>query len=208
METKDQAQPYGVTPWFKVWIAPRSIIREFLDSPFPEKNARLLAALAGIITSIEQLEKDSLTASNVIINIIVGAIMGIIALYLFGFILRVTGSWFGGEGDAEDLRTAVTRGQNVLTILLAVFWIPKLLLFGLDAFSSMFWSIDITNIPKMILFIFEIPLSIWSFVVFVLSVAEAHRFSGWRSLGACLISAFFVLLLFLVILLPFLALSF
>ncbi|MGG3624234.1 hypothetical protein ABES25_11825 [Bacillus gobiensis] len=106
----------------QVWIAPRSIIiREFLDSPFPEKKARLLAALAGIITSIEQLEKDSLTASNVIINIIVGAIMGIIALYLFGFILRVTGNWFGGEGDSEDLRTAVTRGQNVLTILLAVF---------------------------------------------------------------------------------------
>jgi hypothetical protein len=118
-----------------------------------------------------------------------GPIGGLIGLYLGGLILRWTGSWLGGRATAQQVRAAIAWSSVPSVATLAI-WIPELVLFGSDMFTSRTPRIEANPSLGMLLLALsgvEIVLAIWQFVLFLKCVGEVHGFSAWRALGASLL---------------------
>jgi hypothetical protein len=193
--------------WRLVWVKPRHVIRQWLDSNDPEKHAIGISMVAGMFESLNRASTRSvgevMSLPLIFVSAIVGgAIGGLLMLYLFAAILRVTGGWLGGNGSRSDLRVALVSGCFVPMILIGLLWIPELLLFGSEMFTSETPRIDssllLTILFYSLLFL-EAVLAIWAFVITLKSVGEAHGFSAWKALLTVVIplaALFGVILLF------------
>jgi hypothetical protein len=167
----------------------------------PDRAVLLLAAIAGIG---KVLDKASTKSSGDLISfpsifllaVILGPLSGIISLYIGGALLRWTGRWIGGRADARDIRCAIAW-SSVLAIWAMLLWIPELLLFGKEMFTSKTPNIDASIALTTLLWIFiilEIVLGLWTFVVFLKCLGEVQGFSAWKALGNC----FLMVLVFIV----------
>ncbi len=193
METQTEVNPPESSKrasWRLVWIKPRQVIRQWLESSDPGKNMIAISMVAGMIEALNRASTrnagDDLSLPLLFIAVIAGGgIGGLIMLYLFPAILRVTGGWLGGKGSSSDLRVALVRGWFVPMILIGLLWIPELLLFGSDMFTSETPRIDgsplLATLFYSLLFM-ESLLSIWAFVIALKSIGEAHGFSAWKAL--------------------------
>ena len=116
----------------------------------------------------------------------VGMVAGVIALYLGAALIRWTGSWLGGQASAGEVRAALAWG-HLPVYFAAVLWLPYLGFFGNEIFMSEMPSVQARPWLLLVLLnlaVLEKGLVVWGLVTLVLAVAEAHRFSGWRSLGS------------------------
>ena len=124
------------------------------------------------------------------IAIPVGMIAGVIALYLGGALIRWTGSWLGGQASTGQVRAALAWG-HVPVYWAGLLWLPYLGLFGDEIFLSEMPSVEARPWLLFVLVnlaVLELGLGFWGLVTLVLAVAEAHRFSGWRSLGSIVLA--------------------
>lgn len=189
--------PRRFAPWLKIWVSPRATIRQYLDSSDPSRHMLVLALLGGIVNALNNASAenylDKLPVGTLIFVVLLGGmISGVIGLYLGAFLLRWSGSWFGGTGTSEDIRVAITRGLYVPLLLTSFIWIPQLLLFGQEMFTYETPRIDSSALLTVLLLflgLIELVFSVWSFIIFVKAVAEAHQFSAWKSLGSMLLPA-------------------
>ncbi len=188
------------SPWISMWLHPRRTICQIVDTD-PDRAVLLLAAIAGIG---KVLDKASTKSSGDLISfpsifllaVILGPLSGIISLYIGGALLRWTGRWIGGRADARDIRCAIAW-SSVLAIWAMLLWIPELLLFGKEMFTSKTPNIDASIALTTLLWIFiilEIVLGLWTFVVFLKCLGEVQGFSAWKALGNC----FLMVLVFIV----------
>jgi hypothetical protein len=115
-----------------------------------------------------------------------GMVQLLYSVLISPFLIALVGGWFGGEGDADDVRQAVAWGLVPLAFTLTA-WIPLFAAFGWNAF-------DPDRLPETavqwLALCFVVPLAIapiWTFVLQVAGVAVALRFSVWRALACLLI---------------------
>ncbi|MDF2927568.1 MAG: hypothetical protein K0R57_6482 [Paenibacillaceae bacterium] len=182
-------------PWLSVWVRPRKTVRAFLDSAEPEKGMIPIAMLSGIINalnraSVRNLGDDTGLLSIFVVAILGGAFFGIIGLYLGSAIIKITGGWIGGQGEYSELRAAFTRGINVPTVLIGTLWVPELLLFGADMFTSEMPSLAGSPVLYAIYCFFillELVFGVWGFIISMKSIGEAHRFSAVKAFWSVLI---------------------
>jgi hypothetical protein len=102
------------------------------------------------------------------------------------FLIAIIGGWFGGDGDADDVRQAVAW-SNVPLAVAVVAWIPLFAAFGWKAFNP---DPSPQTALQWLALCFFLPLAIvpiWAFVLQIAGVAVALRFSIWRSLACVLI---------------------
>ncbi|QAY67676.1 Yip1 family protein [Paenibacillus protaetiae] len=185
----------GKWPWLEIWIKPRAISRYYLNQPYQFRKLLLLAALGGAVMGLTDASIKPETLDNnplgllLFGQLVLGVIGGLIGFYLVSYLVRVAGGWLGGTGDKEDLRTAIVYGFMVPSLVQGILWIPKFLVLGREAWIQKTVAAPFDNTPFMDNYsLFELCIAVWAIVVFVKAVAEAHRFSAWRSLGAVLLS--------------------
>ena len=195
----------NLNPWFSIWTKPRQTIQQIVDSN-PDRLVLLLAAIAGISGSLDQLAArhsgDRYDLPIIFaMAAIAGPISGIIGLYIGGAVLRWTGTWIGGEALSKNIRAAMAW-SSVPIIWLSLLWIPEVALFGDELFKS---ETPLIDSSETLLFSFigfglvEVVVATWGFVVFLKCLGQVQRFSAWKALGNSLISALVIVIPLVVI---------
>ena len=183
-------QTRSLNPWFTMWLHPRATTREILDTD-PARLVIALAMFGGVLNALDHASVaslgDELSVPMIFaLAIPVGMVAGVIALYLGAALIRWTGSWLGGQASAGEVRAALAWG-HLPVYFAAVLWLPYLGFFGNEIFMSEMPSVQARPWLLLVLLnlaVLEKGLVVWGLVTLVLAVAEAHRFSGWRSLGS------------------------
>ncbi len=207
----------GRSLWLSMWMRPRATARVALDrgwQPWLLVGAMGLIALRGL--SRLDLDRGEDVAYNLgvsLVPVVVGILFGPIALYAAGWMYALSGRLIGGVGTSRDVRTVLGWTWSI-TVVVGLLWIPRVLVAGFEAFSldtpivfaSASRSVLIGCIDGI-----DVALSFWLFFAAIQGIAEAHRFSAWRALGAVLLVVgtivFVVLVLFAVALLVSIALK-
>ena len=177
-----------LNPWFSMWWHPRRTIRQIVAAN-PDRLVLLLAAIGGIVQGFANAESKSKgdktsLAAVLLISLIVGPLMGVFGLWLSGLLLRWTGGWIGGQADARRVRTAVAW-SNVPMVWSLLLWIPAILLFGAELFTTATPIIEASSLLSALYLVFSIGTAVigaWSFVVFLHSLGEVQGFSAWKAL--------------------------
>lgn len=107
----DAVQATVCNPWLTMWTRPRATMRAIIDTD-PHRRVLLLAAAAGIGNAMNMASArslgDEISVPVIIFSCLVaGPIGGILGLYLWGVLLRWTGSWLGGSGAPEEVRAGI-----------------------------------------------------------------------------------------------------
>ncbi len=194
-----------LNPWMSIWTRPRATIRQIVDTD-PTYMVLALGAAAGIaralgeVSEIPQNEELPLLVKLIIVAV-VGALMGLVTLFVAGWLFRWTASWLGGVGTAEQTRAAVAWGQVPLIATLPAV-LTLIGLFGMEVFDdyspetewqAQLWPVLLVGGGLMVV------LSIWTIFTGVKCLAEVHQFSAWRALGACILA---FLVIFAIVFVP------
>ena len=186
-----------LNPWISTWTKPRATIRQIVDTN-PTYLVLPLAMLAGVAQFLQRL--TSPIAANAIPFVailiaaaVIGPLGGIIGLYLVSALLRWTGSWLGGVATSQEVRAAYAWGQIPRICSLAIL-IPALFWFNRTITTGDFDDVGSTTVFQvaLALSLLATVLGIWQAVLMVKCLAEVHRFSAWRSIGAYLLSGLIV----------------
>jgi signal peptidase I len=190
-------------PWLSVWLKPGNTI-ELILAEHPRRGVWLLAVLVGISGIVGQLVSagwaTQLLGWREIVGItLLGALFGIIGLYLYGLCFRWSGRMFGGPVPAADLRPLAAWGSfpNVASLVICLAVLIWLKFFGgtVSAVKPETLVITMQAIATV--------LSFWSLILFLLMIARVQRFGFWRTIGSSAIGFLLLLLLLCAIVVPF-----
>lgn len=180
-----------VNPWFSIWVRPRGTIRQIVDSN-PDHHVLLLAILSGIFRALDnateqELGDDLSILAIIVMSLVFGSIGGLLSLYVGGAVFRWSGSLFGGVAPSEHVRTVIAW-SSVPDVVLLIIFIPIIIIFGSDWFSSSPTFMDESEILSFLLVgglaFLGLALVLWRAFLFVKCLAEVHKFSAWRGLAA------------------------
>lgn len=182
-------------PWLSIWLEPRRTVQGIVDRD-PEYLVLPLAMASGVSEALSKASSKNLgdqVGLPLLLGICVfgGVISGLIGLFLFGFLLRVSGKWLGGTGSSAHLRTAIAWAA-VPTVVALGLWIPEFAVFGRDLFSAYTPTIDAHPFALLGFALVEIVLGIWGLVILVKGVAQVHGFSSWRALSAVVVAVLLI----------------
>jgi hypothetical protein len=198
------------SPFLTIWTSPRATIRRIVDSD-PTRFVLILAVLGGFSEALDRMSMESMgdiisIPEILLFCIIVGPIIGLIGLYVGGALLKWTGTWIGGQGSSVEIRAAIAW-SNIPVICALVLWIPELLLFGEELFTSEMPNTIASPLLTALFFAFvivEFIIGVWAFIIFLNCLGELQRFSAWKALSNTLLSVFVIVMLLFIILIPFL----
>lgn len=191
MESKESEQ---INPWSGIWFQTRKTIRHILDTN-PYAKIIWLSLANGAVSSGVWLatlwskypeEITYKSAYFIIFLLIIGALLGLVGLYLGGWLYKVVGRWIKGTGTFTDLKCATG-------------WANYPFLIG-NIFN--FISYIAVNKQPTIAAIFAfiaLILLIWGFIISLKLIGEAHRFSAWRALGSIILVFLLVFIVFMVV---------
>lgn len=159
-----------------VWVRPRQTIDHVLASRSP-LLVLPLAGLGGISRIVEKSLMLGWTYQVVVwrillIEIVVGAILGIVSTYLNSFVLSRLGQSLGGRASAFELRVATAWS-----------WLPGI--FGFFAVVMLLVVVRAFDhshlfVPGGLLTLMQVVLTIsnlWSLAVFLAMISQVHQFS-------------------------------
>ena len=188
-----------MNPWFSMWTKPRKTMRYILNDN-PRKYIIPLAMIYGVLTALDKASLKSMGDtfslwSILLIAIVGGSIGGICYVYLDALLLKWTGTWIGGKGTTEQIRAAITWG-SIPYIVVSILWIPELILYGKELFTTATPMIDASlslSILLIVLGVIEFVFSIWSVIVGLKCLGEVQGFSAWKALGNCILAGLVIL---------------
>jgi Yip1 domain. len=196
-----------LNPFLHIWIKPRQVIRQILNSN-SKKYVILLAMIGGFAKSLDQASTrgagDTLGYPCIFLGALIGGtIGGIIGLYILSWLIKWTGKAVGGKGSFEEIKTAIAW-SNVPVMWALILWIPEIILFGQELFTSTTPIID-SNLSLTIALIsfglIEVIIGVWTFVISLKCIAEAQKFSAWKALGNVILSGLAIIVPLLIIIL-------
>jgi hypothetical protein len=178
-----------------IWFKPRQTIR-WLIAERPGRDAIIIAMIAFGLQFIDNgllTNEDSLVDSSIIlapIGVPISACIGVMILYVFGFMHKFVGEAIGGNGDYRSLRTAFAW-----SLVPTIFSLPisLLLLFAIMLVPS------ILNLPNWLLNLPFTILLLWGLVIEVGGISAAHEFSIWRALITFVVSLILLTLALLIV---------
>ena len=192
MVTKNS--PPGITAFWTMLYRPRETIRSIVKNK-SEYQVGLLTVLLGISSTLELLSwrnaGDGLPLVYVLlIALLAGPFIGMLLVYIVSILLRWTGGLLGGKASRAQVRAAFVWGF-LPGIWALPLWIPKLILFGKELFTS---AIPITQANPVLLqtllvfTAFELIAAIWSVVLTAINISEVQRLpirKSWLSVVMC-----------------------
>lgn len=171
-----------IYPWLTIWVRPRETMRKILDTN-PYRLIIWFALLWGVLGSISLLNQlwthythrpEFRTLPYILISLFGSILIALLVLYLGGWLYKLTGSWIGGKGTFVEIKCAV--GWSFYPFIITS-------ILGLLVFATM-------GIPWLtaIFGLLQLAALVWSFIIFLFLLAEAHKFSVLRALGTILIA--------------------
>ncbi|MFC5587652.1 YIP1 family protein [Sporosarcina soli] len=191
--------------WTSVWIRPRETVRYAIDNK-SMRFALILVLISGVFDVLNGASQNNTgdvlpVPLILILAVVLGPLLGWIGWWIGAGIATFVGKWFGGIGEFEELKMAFAISY-IPFILGGILWIPDLLILGEAVFIE---DVDISA-GKWIWLIFSgfigIVLGIWSFIITIKAIAEAHRFSAWRGLLTVIIPSVLIVIVLLLFLVP------
>lgn len=180
-------QKLSVNPWWEMWVKPRKTIRAIID--YDNHYGFIgLCFLYGLVQGSHFSQAFSLGAYlplwGILALIAVLAIpIGAISFSLSSLVLYWTGKLIRGKGSYHDVRAAVSWSS--VTVVISAIFLGLMILTFREAFFYRRFAETIFEDWRVVLLVSflvaEFILAIWMFVIFVLSLAEAQRFSGWMA---------------------------
>jgi len=184
----------SIKPFFSLWIAPRETMRRLVETD-PTRYVIGLAMLRGGLGRLEiawfsalsrRTPLSPLWPVGVAFGVVLGAIIGVIGLYvgawLVGFFCRI----LGGVSTAIEMRAALAW-SHVPGITAATLSIV-LVLFGTVSPPEFKHSrLPVMTGSTIELMLLNAVLIGWGVVVQLNCIGEVNRFSAWRALGAILL---------------------
>jgi len=183
----------GATPWVLICTQPRATIRALVDAGPGGAIVPVLGALGGLAGAFMERGIPSTP------RLILAPVAGLVLLYVNAALLRLTGSWLDGRATTPEVRAALAWSQ-VPTILAFACKLPVIAVLGPELFAEGF-AADVWAI-------FAILVSSWVSVLTLSCVAEVHRVSLWRGLGAIVLAGVIASGAVLALLMPVLLLGF
>ena len=104
-------------PLLTLWYQPTRSMRAILDGGQRHGSAVLIAAFFGAVQSGQSIRAQEEPGP---LPFVLGAMAGVIGLYLFGWLSRNFGRWFGADATQKDTRTALGFGLLPWTLLSVV----------------------------------------------------------------------------------------
>lgn len=205
MSTRDQH------PFLGMLKSPKQTLTSlFYDARF--LWAFLILWLGGIsgITIISRLQNvgDDTSLLTILLSVIIGGfVMGILGWFLFGVLYMFFGSLFGGRSDFSHIQIATAYSLTPLATNTILTLIPLLFL------QEHFFQVQsntlstFSSITLLVFSIIEVIALLWSFILTVASVSEAHRLSFGKSFLTVFFSWIIVLVILFGMLLTFNTLS-
>lgn len=135
--------------------------------------ALVVAALFGFVQAIPMFFAE---AGGEAQYFLFGAVFGLVGLYLFGWLLRNFGRWFGGQAAVREVRTSLGLSlMPWLLLFVVLFWFRQSM--GPDALASFYW-------------VFFLGF-LYGYTILLLSLAAALRLSVLKTF-LCLVTTFIV----------------
>lgn len=193
--------------WKSIWLEPRETVRYAIDHK-TMKYAIMLVLIASLFDMLNVMTQKTMPTSSFILWVIVLIpIFALIGWWIGAGIATMVGKWFGGTGRFAELKMAYAISY-IPVILVGLLWIPDLLILGESLFSD-----DLSVSGWRVIWQFfsgfvGVVIGIWSFIITVMAVAEAHRISGWRGFWTVVIPSAFIVIVVLIFFLPFFFLLF
>jgi hypothetical protein len=182
-----------------MWFSPRRTIRAVIDAE-TRPNWMPVAVLAAIFNVVVALERGQLaggvSASASVFPIAVGLMQFGFGIFISPFLLAIIGGWLGGQGDPQDLRQAVVWSYlpQAVAALPAIAILASLGSAHVDPQTASPGSVLLLLLWSAL----ALGAGLWTIVLTVGGVAEAHRFSVGRAIGTFCILALPLFLLGLV----------
>ena len=167
-------------PLISIWARPRATMRHIVDTN-PRHLVLQLAVLTGVAEVFgtagpQDFGKKFGVPLTLLLFLVVGSILGVLALYVGGKLLHWSGRWLGGRASLAEVQSAfawstVPRISTLPIVLTAI------LLSDQSWVGSSFYFAPI------------ILLDVWSVVLLVICIGEVQRFSTLKSLASILLVA-------------------
>jgi hypothetical protein len=158
-----------------VFVKPQETFHTLIQTNSDYHIAKL-AMIAGTIDLLFDFEKfgDSWP-----VIFLAGPVKGLVIVYILSRILFCTGQLFGGTGKVKDIQAAYAWTITPFMVLSGILMLLGHFLFGHNA--------TLDYIANFFLFVTGIILCIWSFYVYLIALAEPHRFTKRRALCTTLL---------------------
>lgn len=202
-------------PWLSIWIRPRSTMRAILDYD-PNYLVTPLIIVSGIARGLDQAISreagSSFGTGYIVFFILVAApLAAMLGLQIVAAILTWLGRLLGGTGAFDEVRSAVAWA-TVPQALVLVAGLLMVAIMGAEAFTTETPQFDarlITDPESLLLALISIlalagailaavVATLWSTFLSIKCLAEAHKFSAWRSIATLLVPTFVVIVFALV----------
>jgi len=197
-----------LNPWIAIWVRPRATMRQILETD-PRRFVHRLVAIgwtAGMAQGLVLSDwGDAVPAVFLpvvfVLTAALGSALGLVLLYLNGFLLRLTGRWLEGQGDAVSIRAALAWCQAVPSIWRLSLIPPWIAALGGEAFHFRFEVERLFEPVFLLMLLIQVAVAAWQLVVFLKCLGEAHRFSAWRALSAVVLEVLILLAPFAILVL-------
>lgn len=159
--------PNRLNPWLTMIYRPKATMRYILDH-YPKKWIHTLA-IAGAFTHVATSANFYIETwwTTLIFWFILSVLTGLIALYIFGGLLKWSGKWLKGKSKFQNILAAIAWAQIPGFYF---FIVEQGLLLAMGGVSSNVFYATLR-------FVF----AIWSFVIFLCCLQEAQEFTFFRS---------------------------
>lgn len=195
--------------FYKLLTSPRDAFKFINDYKF-DKHVTPLLFLAGIVQAFDKAmsknQGDNFSLLGLMaFCIIFGGLFGWIGYYIYAALISATGKWLKGRADTQSI-LRILAYSLFPTVFILVLLIPQIAIYGNGMFQSDYDTSDtglINNIVYFGLLLGSVALGIWSFVLSIIGIAEAQKFSIWKALLNLLLPIFCFVAIILVIALLF-----
>ncbi len=190
--------PQILNPWWSIWWRPRATMR-WITQRDPDDMVILLVSFAGFSEILIHASRFSLGLYLPIpvifaVAIIAGPVLGVTGMIVVSLLLRLTGTWLGGQAGFNHLRAAIAWSL-VPVILYSILWIPKLIFLGELVFVSrvvIYGSMP--HIMAVTLNVLWLAVVMWSLVIFFQCLSEVQKFPVWRAMVSSALALLIVII--------------
>jgi hypothetical protein len=176
-------------PLLRIWTEPRKTIRRVVEED-AEGTALALAAGGGIVNVLD-MYADRGPGANLgllLLVILIGTVLGVLAMYFTSAVMRWIGRWFGGQAEAEEIRI-VFAWSNVPLLPLLALWVVLLGRYGIGLLTGgIDGGLGIEDGVLMVIYaVATVVLNVWVSAIFVVGLSEVQKFSVWKAFACVLI---------------------
>ncbi|SDW87378.1 Yip1 domain-containing protein [Marininema mesophilum] len=195
-----------IKPWLSIWLRTRETIQSLINDT-PLSRQLLLVALFGLVfgydSAVSRTLGDKYSFGLIVVGSpILGIIQGLVMWIVISWLIYWIGSrFFSGDADWMETRIAMAWG-GIPFIVKGILWIPQLLLFQKDNFTTLHPLLDTSVLLSVLFWIFglmDLVLTVWYVVVISKSVGEAHNISSIQGFGILLLSFLVVIVAMILI---------